>query len=122
MVDMNELTELENKPDFEKRGGILPVVIQDVGTLEVITLAYTRKEEYEETLRTGEVVLYSTSRGRRWKKGEEKSGNIYHLQKFRLDCDGDALVYIVLQTKPEAGACHTGAPSCFSTLWEAPAE
>ena len=106
-------------PDFEKRGGIIPVVIQDVVTLEVITLAYTRKEEHAETLQTREVVLYSTSRDCRWKKGEVKSGNIYRLQQFRLDCDKDAIVYVVLQTKPEAGACHTGATSCFSTVWEA---
>ncbi len=101
-------------PDFEKRGGIVPVIIQDGRTGTVLILAYTRKEEFLETLASGEVVLRSTLRNERWKKGETKSGNVLRLQKPpRLDCDGDALLYIVTQTKPESGACHTGKETCF---------
>ncbi len=101
-------------PDFEKRGGIVPVIIQDGRTGTVLILAYTRKEEFLETLASGEVVLWSTLRNERWKKGETKSGNVLRLQKPpRLDCDGDALLYIVTQTKPESGACHTGKETCF---------
>ena len=101
-------------PDFEKRGGIVPVIVQDGSTGRVLILAYTRKEEFLETMASGEVVLWSTSRGERWKKGETKSGNVLRLQKLpQLDCDGDALLYIVTQVKPESGACHTGRESCF---------
>ena len=106
-------------PDFEKRGGIIPVIVQEQGTDKVLMLAYSRNEEYLETLQSKEVVLFSTSRQRRWKKGEEKSGNILQVREILLDCDRDALIYVVVQTKPEAGACHTGAQSCFSTLWKA---
>lgn len=101
-------------PDFGKRGGLVPVIIQEECTGSVLILAYTRKAEFLETLVSGEVVLWSTSRGERWKKGETKSGNVFRLQKPpALDCDGDAILYTVTQTKPESGACHTGKETCF---------
>src|SRR3989338_4745707 len=100
------------EPDFEKRGGLLPVIVQELGTGDVLMLAYTRNEEYLETLQSKAVVLFSTSRQKRWKKGEEKSGNVLRVKAILLDCDRDALIYVVIQTKKEAGACHTGARSC----------
>lgn len=124
-IDMNEpkpenrTQQIARKPNFAKRDGLLPVTVQEEGTGRVLMLVYTREEQYLETRQTKEAVFYSTSRQRRWKKGEESSGNVLRVTKILLDCDDDALIYTVVQTKPEAGACHTGAPSCFSTLWEA---
>ena len=100
-------------PDFGKRGGTVPVIVQEERTGLVLMLVYTRKEEFLETLWTGEAVFYSTSREKRWKKGEEKSGNILFVSRILIDCDGDALLYVVRQTKPESGACHTGKQTCF---------
>ncbi len=114
MVKGNRMQPTVRIPDFEKRGGLVPVIVQEECTGSILMLAYTRKEEFLETLATGEVVLWSTSREKRWKKGEEKSGNVLRLQKApRLDCDGDALLYVVSQTKREAGVCHTGKETCF---------
>lgn len=100
-------------PDFKRRGGLVPVAVQDQHTGSVLMLVYTRREEFLETLQTGEAVFYSTSRKKRWKKGEEKSGNILVVHKILIDCDGDALLYVVSQTKRESGACHTGKQTCF---------
>jgi phosphoribosyl-AMP cyclohydrolase len=100
-------------PDFEKRGGLVPVIVQEERTGSVLMLVYTRKEEFLETLEIGEAVFFSTSRKKRWKKGEEKSGNILVVSRVLIDCDGDALLYVVRQTKAESGACHTGKTTCF---------
>ncbi len=100
-------------PNFKKRGGLVPIVVQDIWTRQVLMLVYTRKEEFLETVETGEAVFYSTSRKKRWKKGEEKSGNILVVHKILIDCDGDALVYLVSQKKEGEGACHAGKPTCF---------
>jgi phosphoribosyl-AMP cyclohydrolase len=96
------------RPNFEKRGGLVTVVVQR-NTGQVLMVAYTDEAGYLETLATGEAVYYSTSRKERWKKGET-SGNTQKVVAIMVDCDGDALVYVVEQT---GGACHTGAESCF---------
>lgn len=103
-------------PDFKKYGGILPVIIVDAKTEKVLMQAWTREKEFWETFYTYEVVLWSQSRKKRWKKGEEKSGNVLLLHEMLGDCDGDSLLYRVSQKKPEAGVCHTGAPTCFSPI------
>lgn len=105
-------------PDFKKYGGILPVIIKDAKTEKVLMQGWTREKEFWETFFTGEVVLYSRSRKKRWKKGEKKSGNILLLHKegMETDCDGDSLLYSVSQTNPEVGVCHTGSPTCFSPI------
>lgn len=100
-------------PNFEKRDGLIVVIAQDVKTREVLMQAFTDKAGYLETLRTGKAVYYSTSRKRRWVKGEE-SGNIQTVTGIAIDCDGDAVIYFVEQ---KGGcACHTGAKSCFFRL------
>lgn len=96
-------------PNFEKRGGFIPVVAQDFRTKEVLMLAYTDPAGYRETLEGGLAVYFSTSRGKRWKKGEE-SGHTQVVRSVLVDCDGDALVYIV---EPNGDACHAKARSCF---------
>ncbi len=103
-------------PDFKKGGGLVPVIVVEKKTKHVLMLAYTREKEFWETFFTHEVVLYSRSRKKRWKKGEEKSGNVLRVHEIFLDCDGDTLLYIVTQTNPDAGACHTGSPTCFSPI------
>jgi phosphoribosyl-AMP cyclohydrolase len=97
-------------PNFAKRNGLITVVTQDVTTKEVLMVAFTDKAGFLESLKTGEAVYYSTSRKKRWKKGET-SGNIQILHGIRIDCDGDAVIYFV--TQKGDGACHEGKRSCF---------
>ncbi len=89
--------------------GLVPCVLQDAGTGEVLTLAYMNEEALERTRETREVHFWSRSRGRLWRKGET-SGNTMALRALRYDCDADALVALV---DPAGPACHTGERSCF---------
>ncbi|MBU2259521.1 hypothetical protein KKC44_02840 [Patescibacteria group bacterium] len=97
-------------PRFAKRGGLVTVVTVDRATGTVLTSAYANEEAWKLTLATGMAYYFSTSRDRVAMKGED-SGNIQHVVDVLVDCDGDALVYIVDQVGP--GACHTNAFSCF---------
>jgi len=96
--------------DFDKLGGILPVIAQDDTTGEVLMMAYMNPEAFAETLRTGRVCYFSRSRNRLWRKGEE-SGNVQELRSVYLDCDADTLLVKVRQIG--GAACHEGYPSCF---------
>jgi phosphoribosyl-ATP pyrophosphohydrolase/phosphoribosyl-AMP cyclohydrolase len=89
--------------------GLVPVVVQDWRTGEVLTLAYTNAEAVQRTRETGELHLWSRSRQELWHKGAT-SGNVQHVRALRLDCDGDALLALV---EPAGPACHTGARTCF---------
>ena len=89
--------------------GLVPCVMQDWRTGEVLTLAYMNAEALRRTRETGEMHFYSRSRGELWRKGET-SGNVQRLRQLRYDCDGDALVALV---EPAGPACHTGERSCF---------
>ena len=95
--------------DFSKSGGIVPVIVQDANTKEILTLAYTNKESLERTLTTGNSWFWSRSRKRLWMKGEE-SGNTQKIKEILVDCDSDALIYVV---EPQGPACHTGERTCF---------
>lgn len=97
-------------PNFAKRDGLLPVVVQCVQTHMVLMQAWVNEEAYAATLRTGKAHYFSTSRERLWMKGEE-SGAVQNVQDVLLDCDGDAVLYLVEQTG--VGACHTQAVTCF---------
>ena len=97
-------------PDFSAPGGLLPAIAQDAATGEVLMLAYMNRESYAETLRTGEAVYYSRSRGKLWRKGEE-SGHIQRVQAIYLDCDADTILLRVEQVG--GAACHEGYRSCF---------
>lgn len=98
-------------PKFEKRGGLLPVIVQDTVHRDVLMVAYTNEDCFLQTLRTGIATFWSTSRNKVWVKGEE-SGNMLMIDDIRIDCDGDALLYLVI---PQGAglACHTDARSCF---------
>ncbi|GFK92882.1 Phosphoribosyl-AMP cyclohydrolase [Fundidesulfovibrio magnetotacticus] len=98
------------EPDFDKAGGLVPVIAQDAASGEVLMLAYMNRQAWEETLRTGEVHYWSRSRGKLWHKGGT-SGHVQRLKSLRLDCDRDAVVALVEQVG--GAACHTGYRSCF---------
>ncbi|MEH0157385.1 phosphoribosyl-AMP cyclohydrolase [Limibacter armeniacum] len=101
---------------FEKRGGLLPVAVQEHATGQILMLASVSKEAFEKTIRTGKATFWSTSRQALWTKGET-SGEYLQMVDILVDCDQDALVYQV--TMERNGACHTfsqsGKPrkSCF---------
>ncbi|WP_456155987.1 phosphoribosyl-AMP cyclohydrolase [Veillonella sp.] len=97
------------KPDFNKGGGLLPTVVQDSTTKEVLMVAWMNKESFHKTLETKETWFWSRSRQELWHKGGT-SGNVQHVVDMKLDCDGDTLLVLV---KAEGPACHTGAVSCF---------
>ncbi len=98
--------------DFGKRNGLLPVVVQDRKTKDILMLAYANKEALEKTVATGNATFWSTSRNKLWMKGEE-SGNVQPVHEILVDCDSDALLYIVDSDRP---ACHTGNRSCFHNI------
>ncbi len=102
---------------FDERG-LVPVVMQDAQSGEVLTLAWANREAIEKTLETGYAHFYSRSRRKLWKKGEE-SGNLQEVVEVTLDCDGDAVLYKVI---PHGPACHTGEHSCFHNPIEVRAE
>ena len=89
--------------------GLLPVVAQDADSGEVLMLAYADREAVERTRETGLAHYRSRSRDELWQKGET-SGHVQEVAEVRVDCDGDALLYLVDQA---GGACHTGYRSCF---------
>jgi phosphoribosyl-AMP cyclohydrolase len=95
--------------DFEKGGGLVPIIVQDVNTKEVLTLAYSNKESLELTKKTGNSWFFSRSRNKLWMKGEE-SGNTQIVKDILVDCDSDAIIYLV---EPSGPACHTGERVCF---------
>ena len=94
--------------EFDQQG-LVPCVVQDFASGEVLTLAYANEESLRLTVETGELHFYSRSREEIWRKGET-SGNLLKLRQLRYDCDGDAIVALVEPTGP---ACHTGERSCF---------
>ncbi|MDO8593751.1 MAG: phosphoribosyl-AMP cyclohydrolase [bacterium] len=99
------------RPNFEKRDGLAVVVVQDAVSREVLMVCYTDEAGWRKTLETGIGSYYSTSRKKAWTKGEE-SGNFQKVVGIRVDCDGDALVYLV-EPQGNRVACHTNARSCF---------
>ena len=95
--------------DFEKSGGLIPIIVQDATTKDVLTLAYSNKESLELTNKTGNSWFWSRSRNKLWMKGEE-SGNTQKIKEILVDCDSDAIIYLV---EPSGPACHTGERVCF---------
>jgi len=89
--------------------GLVPCVVQDWGSGEVLTLAYMNREALRRTRESGELHLWSRSRGEQWHKGAT-SGNVQAVRALRLDCDGDTLLALV---EPAGPACHTGERTCF---------
>lgn len=100
MFDLNLL--------FQK-SDLIPVIVQEKGSREVLMLGYANREAVELTLKTKTVWFWSRSRQKLWNKGET-SGNFLHIQEMFADCDMDTLLYICI---PDGPVCHTGAHSCF---------
>jgi len=96
--------------DFQKSGGLVPAIIQDERNGEILMLGFMNAESLAETQRTGEVVFFSRSRDKLWKKGES-SGHFLRVREMRVDCDADALLVRVEAVGP--GVCHEGYRSCF---------
>ncbi len=96
--------------DFQKGLGLVPAIIQDEHTGDVLMLGFMNPESLAETQRTGEVVFFSRSRDKLWKKGES-SGHVLRVREMRVDCDADALLVRVEAVGP--GVCHEGYRSCF---------
>ena len=95
--------------DFEKGGGLVPIIVQDANTKDVLTLAYSNKESLDLTKKTRNSWFFSRSRDKLWMKGEE-SGNTQKVKEILVDCDSDAIIYLV---EPSGPACHTGENVCF---------
>ena len=95
---------------FEKSGGLLPAIIQDERNGDVLMLGFMNAEALDLTMRSGEVVFFSRSRNKLWKKGES-SGHVLKVRELYIDCDADALLVRVEPQGP--GVCHKGYRSCF---------
>ncbi|WP_338376737.1 bifunctional phosphoribosyl-AMP cyclohydrolase/phosphoribosyl-ATP diphosphatase HisIE [uncultured Flavobacterium sp.] len=100
------------KIDFTKNtNGLIPAIIQDSETKNVLMLGYMNQEAFDKTLETNEVTFFSRSKNRLWTKGEE-SGNFLNLISIKNDCDNDTLL---IQVNPNGPTCHTGADTCWQT-------
>lgn len=99
------------KIDFSKSNdGLVPVIIQNSNTLQVLMLGYMNKEAYEKTLKEQKVTFFSRSKNRLWTKGEE-SGNFLFVKEIQVDCDKDT---ILIKAVPKGPTCHKGTTSCFA--------
>jgi len=99
------------KIDFTKGNGLVPVIIQDNVTLQVLMLGYMNQEALEQTTKEGRVTFFSRSKNRLWTKGET-SGNFLYVKEILTDCDNDS---ILIKAKPAGPTCHIGTNSCFGT-------
>jgi len=97
--------------DFDKTNGLVPVIIQDEHTLEVLMLGYMNQEAYDKTVSEKVVTFFSRSKNRLWTKGET-SNNFLHVKDIKIDCDNDTLL---IKVKADGPTCHTGNRSCFNT-------
>lgn len=99
------------KPDFNKSDGLIPVIVQDEASLQVLMLGYMNEEAYEKTLSENKVTFFSRSKNRLWTKGET-SENFLWVKDIKLDCDDDTLLILA---KADGPTCHKGTVSCFAT-------
>ena len=99
------------KPDFNKSDGLIPVIVQDEVSLQVLMLGYMNEEAYEKTLSEKKVTFFSRSKNRLWTKGET-SENFLWVKDIKLDCDDDTLLILA---KADGSTCHKGTVSCFNT-------
>jgi phosphoribosyl-AMP cyclohydrolase len=106
--------DLLKKLDFKKCNGLIPVVVQDAKSKALLMLAYTNEEALEKTLSTGYAHYWSRSRNKLWMKGET-SGHTQKIKKILVDCDYDALLFVVEQ---KGNVCHTGKDTCFHNKLE----
>jgi len=98
------------EPNFAKGDGLIPAIVQDADTKEILMMAYMNRESWEATLHTGKATYWSRSRQKLWLKGES-SGNVQIVKAVFIDCDEDTILLQVKQIGE--AACHTGYRSCF---------
>lgn len=108
-MDREEIAKKINQVDFKKGNGLVPTIVQDVNSKEVLMLAYMSKESLKKTLERDTTWFYSRSRNKLWNKGET-SGHLQYVKNIKIDCDNDTLLILVEQV---GAACHTGERSCF---------
>ena len=96
--------------DFDKLGGLIPAIIQDARTKNVLMLGFMNREAYEKTIELKKVTFFSRTRNRLWTKGEQ-SGNFLNVISIEADCDRDTLL---IKAIPEGPVCHTGSATCFN--------
>lgn len=101
--------------DFDKMDGLIPAIIQDNRTKNVLMLGFMNREAYDKTIETGKVTFFSRTKGRLWTKGEE-SGNFLNVVSVKEDCDHDTLL---IKVNPVGPVCHTGSDTCFDEKNEA---
>ena len=104
------MNDINIEPDFKKSEGLIPVIIQDFHSKNVLMLGYMNEEALNKTKNEGQVTFYSRSKQRLWTKGET-SGNYLNVKDIKLDCDRDTLL---IQVVPVGPVCHTGTDTCFS--------
>lgn len=102
---------MNNQIDFGKLGGLVPAIVQDARTLEVLMLGFMNEEAWQKTQQEGRVTFFSRSKNRLWTKGEE-SGHVLEVVSTHVDCDQDT---ILIKARPHGPTCHTGSRSCFNT-------
>ena len=107
-MNSRDVTQILDAIAWDERG-LVPAIVQDAHTRQVLMLAYMNREALARTLETGQTHFWSRSRQELWHKGAT-SGNIQHVREIRYDCDADTLLVLV---EPEGPACHTGEVSCF---------
>lgn len=95
--------------DFDKMNGLVPAIIQDAETKNVLMLGYMNREAYDKTVETGKVTFFSRTKNRLWTKGET-SGNFLNVVSIKNDCDNDSLL---IQVHPDGPVCHTGTDTCW---------
>jgi phosphoribosyl-ATP pyrophosphohydrolase/phosphoribosyl-AMP cyclohydrolase len=105
---MNEFKDI-SQINFEKMGGLVPAVVQDIETLKVLMVGFMNNEALQKTRELGKVTFFSRTKNRLWTKGEE-SGNFLNVVTILVDCDEDTLL---IKAKPVGPVCHTGADTCF---------
>ncbi|HVB12269.1 MAG TPA: phosphoribosyl-AMP cyclohydrolase [Nitrososphaerales archaeon] len=111
-TSQDKAAEFIKKVDFAKGDGLVPVIVQDERTKDILMLAYANKEALTLSFTTGVAHYWSRSRASMWKKGET-SGNIQKIKRIDTDCDQDTILYVVEQN---GVACHTGDWPCFPTV------
>ena len=97
------------KLDFKKMGGLMPAIVQDTDTLDVLMLGFMNKEAWDKTVATGKVTFFSRTRNKLWTKGET-SNNFLLVKEIFADCDSDT---VLIKAKPLGPTCHTGSKTCF---------
>jgi phosphoribosyl-AMP cyclohydrolase / phosphoribosyl-ATP pyrophosphohydrolase len=97
------------KPDFKKMNGLVPAVIQDAVTMQVLMVGFMNEEALQKTISEGKITFFSRSKNRLWTKGET-SGNFLYVNEIKTDCDNDTLLIFA---SPAGPVCHLGTPTCF---------